>query len=232
MRRRSTNTLLGVLAIALLSAGCDACGGAGSAASTTTRRMGTSALVAPVARDLSSDYDGDDYGRKSLGGDADDDDIGAPTDRDGDTDNGSGSYYDGDDSRARDFGHAADTAERTAITALVKRYYTAIAAQDGAAACPMVVSAEASSVPETLGRPGGPPNSRGKTCAVVMSKVFALFHKQLSVEAAELEVTGVRVKGNEGVVVLGFKSLPGRQIGVAREGGVWKVTSLVDSELP
>ena len=50
--------------------------------------------------------------------------------------------------------------------------------------------------------------------------------------AAELQVTGVRVDHASGVAVLGFKTLPGRQLRVAREGKVWKVDGLLDLELP
>lgn len=191
------------------------------------------ASTPPVRGYLTGDYDGDDHSGEHYG-DADNDDSNRPKDRDRDNDSDSNgrSYYDGDDDSVRDFGHAANTADRRAITSVVERYYAAVAREDGATACSVIVSSLANTVPEDLGRPPGPDFARGNTCAVVMSKVFREFGRQLRAYAARLEVTGVRLEGDHGVAVLGFKSLPGRQIRVAREGGVWKMDALLDSELP
>jgi hypothetical protein len=65
-----------------------------------------------------------------------------------------------------------------------------------------------------------------------MSKVFAHYHRELSAHAAELQIAAVRVEGEKGVAVLAFKTLPGRELHVAREAGVWRVDGLLDLELP
>jgi hypothetical protein len=186
----------------------------------------------PVPGYLTGDYDNDDYTGEHFG-DGDNDDSTRRKDRDNDFDNSSGSYYDSDDAEARDFGHAADLTDRLAVTSLVRRYYAAAASADGATACSLLAPALSSSVAEDLGRsPPGPSFARGSTCAVVMSKIFKEFARQLRAFAARLQVTSVRVQGERGVAVLGFGSLPGRQLRVRREGDTWTVAALLDSELP
>ena len=144
----------------------------------------------------------------------------------------SGSYYDSDDGSIRTFGRAASAADRQEVAAFVKRYYTAAAAEDGAAACPLLTALLASTVPGRLGQRTGPRYSRGPACATIMSKVFKHFHPQLAAYLPTLEVTGVRLEGDHGLAVLGFRTLPGRQIEVARDRGTWKMGALLDGELP
>jgi hypothetical protein len=177
------------------------------------------------------DYDGDDHG-DSQANDADSDDNGPPKDRDGDSDNNSGSYYDKDDKSVRGFGHAANARDRLAIASVVRQYFAAGAARDGASACSMLVSSLARAVPEDLGRSSALPYAHGDTCARVMSKLFRENHHQLSLFASRLKVAGVRVSGDRGLAVLGFRGLPGRQMGVSRESHRWKIEVLLDRELP
>lgn len=220
--------LLSLCAIVLLCLSVAGCGsvGKGTVAVTTVASQ-----AAPTERTITGDYDNDDYGGDAYYGDADNDDH-RPTDRDNDSDNSTGSYYDSDDNSVRYFGHAADSADRYAITALIKHYYALAVAQDGVAGCSLIISGIARSIPGDLGRPPGPPYLRGDTCAAVLSKVFKENRRQLAAYAAALQVTGVRVAGNRALAVLGFKTLPGRQFHLAREGNAWKLEGLLDSELP
>jgi hypothetical protein len=153
-------------------------------------------------------------------------------DRDNDYDNKSKSRYDRDDNVVLHYGHVASAADKRVIAALVERYYAAAAAGDGAKACPLIFSLLAESVPEDYGQPPGPPSLRGKTCAVVMSKLFKQRHQELAVDAATFEVTGVRVDGKRGLALLSFGSVRDRNIPVHREFGVWKIGDLVDSGSP
>lgn len=230
-------TLMAMVLFGLCVVACGNTGNKGggfvSQTSANASASATSASGArPTLHHILSDYDNDDYESNQYGGDGDDDDISGYTDRDGDSDNKSNSYYDGDDNNVRGFGHAASRAGRHAITALTKRYYAATAADDGANACSMMASALAKAIPEDQGRPPGPPYLRGKTCAVVMSKLFKQYHRQLAAYVATLDVDGVRISGGRGLAVLRFTTLPGRQIAVEREHGVWKIDALLDEELP
>jgi len=138
-----------------------------------------------------------------------------------------------DDNPIVDYGHAASAPENEAITAVVKRYYAAAAAGDGAKACSMLVSTVAEAVPEEYGEASGPAYLRGKTCAVVMSKLFKRHHRQLADNIATFEVTKVRAEEGKGLVVLRFATTPEpRKIAVRREGSVWKIKELLDSGMP
>jgi hypothetical protein len=235
-----TRPLLTSITIVLVSLAISACGdtgqgahsglGASSAQATSSSGAATSSSAAtPVPGKSFGDYDHDDYFSGENDGDNDDSDK--PKDRDNDSDSNGKSYYDGDDS-FRGYGHPVSTADKLAVTALLKRYYAAAAAANGATACTLLNSKIEGSVVENLGRPPEPAYFRGNTCATVMSKVFALNHRQLSAYAARLTVSTVLLNRTGALAVLDFKTLPGRVIAVTREHGVWKVGSLLDDELP
>jgi hypothetical protein len=76
---------------------------------------------------------------------------------DADKDNDiSAPYDDTNNNSVLDFGHAADAADRRAVTTLLKQYYAAAAAGDGMAACSMIYATLAAAVPEDYGREPGP----------------------------------------------------------------------------
>jgi hypothetical protein len=206
-----------LLAIALLGVGVAACGSAGRDASqassaaqsaTTYTPPSTAPSKAPPAP-VQSRADGDH-----------DNDTGAVGD---DTNNNS----------VLDFGHAAGTSDKQTITALLKRYYAAAAAEDGARACSMLYSTLAEAVPEDYGQsPPGQPYMRGTTCPAVMTLLFKHFHPQITLELPRLDVARVRLIEHHGLAVLHFGAMPERKIAVAREGHTWKVEALLDGEVP
>lgn len=130
-------------------------------------------------------------------------------------------------------GKAASASEKRAVTTLVKRYYAAAGAEDGAMACAMIYSTLSESIPEDYGQsPPGPPYLHGKTCPAVMTLLFKHLHPQIALELPKLEVVRVRLIEHHGIAVLRFGALPERQISVAREGRSWKIQGLIDSEIP
>jgi hypothetical protein len=157
-----------------------------------------------------------------------------PPDRDdNDGDNPENTQTDSDDGSVLDFGHPADASDARQITALVKRYYAAAAAEEGARACSMLYSTFAEAVPEDYGKsPPGPSFARGTTCPAVMTAMFKHFHSHLVARLPKLQVYRVGVNERQGEVVLRFGSLPEREIHVDREGHTWKVVALIDSALP
>jgi hypothetical protein len=212
-------SVLTLLAIALFSAGVTACGGVskgtGSVSQTSSGAVASSSTPVATAPSVAST-------QPNL-----------KRDRDNDYDNSSNSYYDKDDSVILGYGHAAGAADRQAVAAVVKRYYAAAAAGDGAKGCSLIYSIYAETIPENYGRPpAGPPALRGKTCAEVMSKVFKQRQPQLAADSATLKVTGARLEGNRGWALMSFKTMPARSILVHRERGAWKIYALLDSELP
>jgi hypothetical protein len=223
----SNNHVLGALAITLICLCVAACGGGSKGTGVASR----TATTIPLAQGgIAGDYDPDDERAHSAINDGDNDDH-IPKDRDNDSDNSTHSYYDRDDDSVRHFGHPANRADRHGITVLVKRCFAAVAAQDGKAACSMIMSGFAKLVPQEYGQ-GSAPYARGKTCAVVMSKTFAHYHRQLAPHAASLQIAGVRVDGSRGLAVLAFKALPAREIRVVHEGRVWRISALLGAEFP
>lgn len=161
-------------------------------------------------------------------------DHGPKLDRDGDYERTSDPrpYYDFDDYDLPLYPEMADSHARRAVTILVKRYISAAAEGDGAKACTLMYSLYAETIPETFGRPAGAlRNGHVKTCAEVMAGIFRARRKLLRAEAKSIEVTSVRLDGMRGLAVLRFKSIPARSIRVHRERRIWKVSTMLDTEV-
>lgn len=208
--------LLALAAIASVAGGLCACGGAGPRATVTKTVTGLDPDDAPTTISAPAPA-------PIPKADADrDNDIGAASD---DTNN----------NRVLEFGHAASPPERRAVTALVRRYYSAALADDGARGCAMLYSTIAESAAEDSSRePGTPAYMQGlKTCAAVLGALFEHYHAQLAAELPKLEVTRVRLEQHHGFAFLSFGTvLPERRISVEREGHVWKMSQIFDEELP
>jgi hypothetical protein len=154
-------------------------------------------------------------------------------DRDRDTDFGVTIGDDTSHNRLVPSGHSASEPDRRSITTLVRRYYAAALAGDGARGCSLLYSPLAESVPSTYGSgPAGLPYAHGSTCETVLTNLFGHFHAQLAAEVPKLAVRRVLLYERHGAAVLGFGALPERQILVIREVDVWRVDALIDQELP
>jgi hypothetical protein len=141
-------------------------------------------------------------------------------DRDDDAD------HNDDDAHVLYYGLAAGAADKQALTTLIRRYYAAAAAADGAKACKLLMPFIAESVAENYGHSSA---LRGKSCAVVLSKLFKQRQKVLSGENATLKFVTVRVEGGKALAVLSFSTLPEvRQISARRDGATWKMLQLLD----
>jgi hypothetical protein len=129
------------------------------------------------------------------------------------------------------WGHAADGGETREVTELVKRYYVAATADDGAKGCSLIYSILAEAIAEEYGQTPGSPSLRGTTCAVVMYKLFKQQHRRLVADLPRLTVKQVRVEGLRGLVLLRFGPSPDRVISLHREHRAWKIDSMIDSEV-
>jgi hypothetical protein len=144
----------------------------------------------------------------------------AKPDRDNDGDNNN------DDAKVLNYGHAAGPTELRELTALVRHYYAVAAASDGAGACAMLYPLTAESIVEENGNTQG---LRGRTCAVVMSKLFELHHQTLVSDDASVKFYLVRVRGNRALTLLTFAGPPEvRQLPERRVGATWKVFAPLD----
>jgi hypothetical protein len=138
-----------------------------------------------------------------------------------------------DDTLVLDYGHPASPSEQASIATVVKAYYAAAADEDGREACRLLYPIVAESVPDDYGRPPAPRALRGKTCAVVMSKLFRRHHRDLVAESRTLKVTSVHVGEEKALVVMSFGTTPEpRRIPVHRLGRAWRIMELLDSEMP
>jgi hypothetical protein len=111
----------------------------------------------------------------------------------------------------------------------VKRYYAAVAAGDGAAACALLSSGLSKSIVMGFGRSSA---LRGKGCAGILSLLFKHRSGQAGAPLAAIDVTAVRVRGDRGFALLRSKTMPSGEIGVAREAGAWKIGALIGGALP
>ena len=141
-------------------------------------------------------------------------------DRDNDAD------HNDDDAHVLYYGLPASAADKQALTTLIGHYYAAAAAANGAKACALLMPFIAESVAENYGHS---PALRGKTCPVVMSKLFKQHQKVLVGENSTLKFVTVRVEGGKALAVLSFSTLPEvRQISARRDGSSWKILQLLD----
>jgi hypothetical protein len=142
------------------------------------------------------------------------------SDRDNDGD------HNDDDGHVLDFGHLASPSDRQASVALVKSYFAAAAAEDGAKACSLLVPAIAESVVEDYGHTEG---LTGTTCAMVLSKLFKQHHRLLAVKSSNLEIMRVGIEGTRALVAMNFSKIPeARQITERRVGSTWRIVDLLD----
>jgi ketosteroid isomerase-like protein len=227
--------LLVLLAIAMLSIGTAACDEASkhaatiSQASPDTKMSGgapttTVSSTAQMPRGLKGDEDDDDNG-ENVGNTKNDNDA----DFDNDYKNENKGYYDSDDNSSRLYGHAARIREKQVLTAVVKHYFAAASAGDGATACSLFKSNYGKAIPEDYGQAPGPAYMRGKTCAAVMSLLFKHLHARFADSA---EVTDVRVDGNRALVLLGSKTVPASYVTLERQHSVWGIVGLLSTTLP
>jgi hypothetical protein len=209
-------SLLALFAIALLSVSVIACGGASKGTGSTSRDSSNAAATGGTPATTPSST----ATTEASAADAVDGDFVTPQDRN-------------DDGEVLEYGHPAGPADKQTVTAIVKRYLAAAAAEDGATACSLIISNLAKLIPKNYGRPQDSSYMLGKTCAMVMSKLFKHFHQELVTQAAGLEVTSVRVRGNNADALLAFRTMPELWYMTAeREGVVWKINELIDAKFP
>lgn len=140
-------------------------------------------------------------------------------------------HYDSDETGIIYFGQNASNADRRAVISVVRRYHAAAAADNGAKACDVIYTLLTEAIPEDYGQPPGPPSLRGKTCAVVLTKLFKQPHGRHIDVTVGRHVIGVRVKGNRGLALMSSGTRVESSLPVRRERGVWKVSAINANEI-
>jgi hypothetical protein len=131
------------------------------------------------------------------------------------------------------YGKSASPADTRAVRKLVQSYYAAALAADGATACSLLHANLAANLAHAAG-PDPRKSSREsarEACVRFMSTLLAQQHQRLADGVPTMLVTSVHVKGDVGLAVLGFRSMPEAEIAVEREGHQWKVDALLDSDV-
>lgn len=155
-------------------------------------------------------------GARQRDGDGDDDSRGmGPADNDGDA--------------VLTFAPAPSVVERRAIVALLRRYYAAAAAGEGAKACALTYWLVRERTVEEHDHGRGPRSLRGATCAQVASELFRERHRELAEDVARFRVGAVQVRARHGWAVLDFGALRERVTQVHRDPASWKLDALPDS---
>jgi ketosteroid isomerase-like protein len=208
--------LLALLAAALLGTTAVACGSAtktsGSTEPTSTSTSSESAVGAtPVTTPAATTHGG----YVTEDGDQDGDDGPHPSEA-GQDDGPLLAVYPG----------RANRTEARAITELVKRYYAASFAGDGASACALLSASIAKGLVADQTKPT---QGARDSCVEAISPLLAQQHQHLTAEdPATMAMTGVHLNGNLALVALRFKRAPEREIIVQREGRTWKIDAPFD----
>jgi hypothetical protein len=210
-------SLLACSALALPVIGVTACGSSKKSGAAPQRSSAASATDSVAATTASSP--GSAAGSPVLDDDADNDSPG-------------NSRYDSDNDAVSSYGHPASVADRQVIAALIRHYYAAAAAGDGARACSLSYWLFAESVVEEHHPGKGPPSLRGDTCAQVASKLFKQRHRELIEDITAFQVAWVRVNRNQGLALLRFGGARERDVLVHRDRGAWKMNVLLDEGAP
>lgn len=127
------------------------------------------------------------------------------------------------------YGPKASSEETRAIASVIKRYYTASLAGNGTVACSLLSSSLASGLASTQSQAG---QGGAGACAGKISPLLKQQHAHLlSENVATMRVASVHAKGGTGLAVLQFKTAPESELALEREGRVWKVNALFDTDL-
>jgi hypothetical protein len=132
----------------------------------------------------------------------------------------------GGEKSIEEYGSEAGGSDRGSILGSFTGYLSAIAEDDPATACSYL----SVRVQESLGRFVGKGESSLK-CAQILPKLLAPTAAAITREQASGKVTTVRVKGDRAFVVFRAPGAKLYMLGLAREGGEWKATTVAASVL-
>lgn len=227
--------LLVLVASFSLAAAVDGCGGgsrlpASGTTSATYDAHEVSTITTkaiPTGQRVRGDGDADNPSDIDGNGDSDSARVGGP---DNDVDTPVPESYrfpDSDDREAFAFGHSPGSAS-SAINAVVKRYFAAAAAEDGASGCRLLIPSLASTVPDANVGANGAVRGRRSTCAAALQSVFTHYHGELE---GTVQVASIRVKEATAQVIVTSRTLRAGEIFLTRQSGSWWIEELLSRPL-
>jgi hypothetical protein len=107
-----------------------------------------------------------------------------------------------------------------------------MANHDGRKGCALMNPTLEAAIAEDYGQPPGPLYARGKTCRVVLTKIFNHTYPGRPADAVASRITGFLLFANEGYVYVRSRVNPHGEITVSRShpGGRWRIGSLIGRE--
>jgi hypothetical protein len=171
--------------------------------------------------------DGDADSTKDIDGNGD---VDPGVDKDNDSPSTeSHAFPDADDRSALGYGQMASHRQARILANVVQRYYATAWAGNGAAGCRMLLSSLAHAVAIEYGREIHTTGlRRGKTCATVMTAIYARLYGQL---VAPITVITVSINGKLAQAIFGSKTLPASEILLEREGSRWAIGKILGTPL-
>jgi hypothetical protein len=123
-------------------------------------------------------------------------------------------------------GKPAIGAERTQIAATVTGFYDAYADVDGAKACTVLTAKAQRDVVTGFGHA-----AKGEGCGPALTSEMKKVPAQFRKLDRTVEVVGARVKGERGYAIFRSIAVLPSELPIRREGGAWKLDSVVASPL-
>ena len=142
--------------------------------------------------------------------------------------NPSGGHPTGFQRHVQRLGEPATGADKAAIAAAVKGFYDSYAEADGAKGCGYLTAGARQAVVQAFGQSK---RLRGKGCGPALTSEMAKAPPQFRSLDRTVEVTGARVKGHHGYALFRSIAILPSELPVRREGGAWKLDSIVSSAL-
>lgn len=124
------------------------------------------------------------------------------------------------------YGPKASPAATRAIASILRSYYSASAAGEGASACALLNTALAAAIAKEQ----SPAAAGADACAAAIAPLLAQQHRHLLAEdPATMTVIAVYARGGLALAALGFRNSPESDILLTRAGNIWKIDALYDS---
>lgn len=134
------------------------------------------------------------------------------------------------DKSIQTYGSAPASSDFVAVASAVRTYDWAVAHDDGAVACAVMVSGFARPFAHQI--QGTPTTSAAATCPKLLTAMFAQQPPQLRRQFLRVRVTDARLEGDHGFAIYTQPGFGRGFFPVHREGRTWKVAAISGSSLP
>lgn len=213
--------MLALLTAAGLATGVAACGGSKHASTTTTQTTSQTVAVSPAGGSTSH------KGSSTSPAPSSHSSSGAASSGQSSGSASSSTPRSGQivgDKSVTHFGQAAGGEVQKEITDTVTRYYAKLSSGDANGACAMLGKGIKRQLDMMLSRA---PTLKGRGCAGLISAFFNPRNPNAGASLSDVHVLGARVKGDRAFALISTRASRTSALLVVREGGSWKINTLV-----